>query len=74
MNLLKKIFGKKEPALNKPDVMQRSYLLAEMRKIQKLYKERGVYCYELYTLMWTVAIKENIPYGMDIHLELMNVA
>ena len=74
MNLLQRIFGTRNPALNKPDVMQRSFLLAEMRKIQQTYKEMGIYCHELYTLMYGIALKENIPYGMDIHLELMNVA
>lgn len=74
MKLLKWLFGSRKPALNKPDVMQRSYLLGEMQKIQKSYSDRGQYCYELYTLMYTIAIKEKIPYGMDIHCELMNVA
>lgn len=72
MNLIQILFGSRSRALNKPDVMQRSYLLAEMRNIQKSYEERGAYCYELYTLMCAVAIKEKIPYDMDIHSELMN--
>ena len=74
MNLLRRLFGSRKPSLNKPDIMQHSYLLAEMRKIQQSYKEQGTYCCELYTLMCAVAIKEKIPYGMDIHCELTNVA
>ena len=55
------------------DVTQCSFLLDEMRKIRKSYEERGLYCYELYTLMYTISIKENIHYDMIIHCELMSV-
>jgi hypothetical protein len=54
------------------DNINRADLLAEMRKIKQSYKEMGVFCYELYTLMYVIALKENIPYGMDIHSELNN--
>ena len=63
-----------KPQSCQTDVMQRSFLLAEMRKIQQTYKEMEIYCYELYTLMYGIALKKNIQYGMDIHSELMNVA
>ena len=56
------------------DKTQYKILLSEMRIIQQIYKDMKIYCYELYTLMYAVALKKNIPYGTDIHSELMNIA
>ena len=44
-----------------------------MKEIQTFYREIGSFCYELYTLMYAFALKENIPYGLDIHLKLMDI-
>ena len=55
------------------DVIQRSFLLNEMKNIQQSYKNMGIYCYELYTLMCGIALNNNVFYDIDIHSELMNV-
>lgn len=49
-----------------------AYLLYEMQKIKELYNKLGIYPYELYTLMYGIAIKEKISYGIDRHSKLMN--
>jgi hypothetical protein len=46
-------------------------LLIEMRQIIATYKEMGVVCYELYTLMCAVAFQHKQPYDLNIHAELM---
>lgn len=74
MNLLQRIFGKQKKVLNNPDVMQHSFLLGEMQNIQDSCEERGSCCYELYTLMCTIAIRHKTHYGIDIHCKLINVA
>ncbi len=63
-----------KPELNKPDIRQTVHLLEELRNFKKLYNKLGVYPYEIYTLMFTVALRDKIPYGMDIHNQLMDVA
>lgn len=46
-------------------------LLNKMKQIIKEYKIMGLFPFELYTLMSNFALKKNINYNMDFHLELM---
>lgn len=66
MNLLNRNI---KPILNN---IQRLFMLNKMKDMQKSYKERGSYCYEIYTIMSAIALKENIPYGLEVHLEIMD--
>jgi|694.fasta_scaffold03173_37 ABC-type ATPase involved in cell division len=73
MSLMKKIFGVRKPTFGEFEFTKRLILSSKMKEIQTFYREVGSFCYELYTLMYAFALKENIPYGLDIHLKLMDI-
>lgn len=56
---------------NTSDVRQ--HLLFKMRDIQKNYEYMNMFCYELYTIMATFAIKKGYKYNMEIHSELLDI-
>ena len=45
-------------------------LKAEADQIYNLYLQMGTYPYEMYTLLASYALKENIPFDMDIYLKV----
>ena len=69
IKFIRNLFKGTKQQCNIPDVIQKK----EMDKIEKSYKKRGEYCYELYTLMCTIAVNNNIPYNLEIHHEIQNV-
>jgi len=48
-------------------------LKKRMNKFFEDYKKMGLYPYELYTLMCTIADEYDINYTLDLHGELMGV-
>ena len=48
-------------------------LKKRMNKFFEDYEKMGLYPYELYTLMCTVADEHKINYTLDLHGELMGV-
>jgi hypothetical protein len=69
---MKNLFKGRKQQYNTPDAKQRSFLKKEMDKIEKSYKKRGEYCYELYTLMCAVAVNNNTPYSLEVHHEIQS--
>ena len=59
--------------MNKITVGIKKCLKSRMDEIFRCYEEGGIYPYELYTLMCTVADEFDINYTLDLHGELMGV-
>lgn len=57
--------------LSEPTSEQLSFLIAEIKKIRKLYEDIGCECHELYTLMSAVSFENNILYSLKLHHQIM---